>query len=222
MLKAVIFDMDGVIVDSESIHRVAYQKMFDEFEIEVSPELYASFTGKATLPICQYICSSFNLKISPEILVACKRKYFKELFDEDTSFKLLEGVLELIQEYHKKALVLVLASSASMININRIFKRFDLDPYFISKLSGADLKASKPHPEIFKNAAKASGFLPSECMVIEDSTNGINAAKAAGIYCVGYNSIYSKNQSYDDADLIITNFNEISFDKITAFFNKHN
>ncbi len=222
MLKAVLFDMDGVIVDSEPIHRVAYQKMFDEFEIEVSPELYASFTGKATLPICQYICSSFNLKISPEILVACKRKYFKELFDEDTSFKLLEGVLELIQEYHKKALVLVLASSASMININRIFKRFDLDPYFISKLSGADLKASKPHPEIFKNAAKASGFLPSECMVIEDSTNGINAAKAAGIYCVGYNSVYSKNQSYDDADLIITNFNEISFDKITAFFNKHN
>ena len=222
MLKAVIFDMDGVIVDSESIHRVAYQKMFDEFEIEVSPELYASFTGKATLPICQYVCSSFNLKISPEILVACKRKYFKELFDEDTSFKLLEGILELIQEYHKKELILVLASSASMININRIFKRFDLDPYFISKLSGADLKASKPHPEIFKNAAKASGFLPSECMVIEDSTNGINAAKAAGIYCVGYNSVYSKNQSYDDADLIITNFNEISFDKITAFFNKHN
>jgi HAD superfamily hydrolase (TIGR01509 family) len=222
MLKAVIFDMDGVIVDSEPIHRVAYQKMFDEFEISISPELYASFTGKATLPICQYICSSFNLKISPEILVACKRKYFKKLFDEDTSFKLLEGVLELIQEYHKKALVLVLASSASMININRIFKRFDLDPYFISKLSGADLKVSKPHPEIFKNAAKASGFLPSECMVIEDSTNGINAAKAAGIYCVGYNSIYSKNQSYDDADLIITNFNEISFDKITAFFNKHN
>ena len=94
--------------------------------------------------------------------------------------------------------------------------------YFISKLSGADLKESKPHPEIFKNAAKASGFLPSECMVIEDSTNGITAAKAAGIYCVGYNSVHSKNQSYDDADLIITNFNEISFDKITAFFNKNN
>ena len=222
MLKAVIFDMDGVIVDSEPIHRVAYQKMFDEFEIEVSPELYASFTGKATLPICQYICSSFNLKISPEILVACKRKYFRELFNEDTSFKLLDGVLELIQEYHKKALILVLASSASMININRIFKRFDLDIYFISKHSGAELKESKPHPEIFKNAAKASGFLPSECMVIEDSTNGIAAAKAAGIYCVGYNSLHSKNQSYADADLIITNFNEISFDKITTFFNKHN
>ena len=116
----------------------------------------------------------------------------------------------------------MLASSSSMININRIFKRFDLDPYFISKLSGADLKASKPHPEIFKNAAKASGFLPSECMVIEDSTNGITAAKAAGIYCVGYNSVHSKNQSYADADLIITNFNEISFDKITTFFNRKN
>ena len=222
MLKAVIFDMDGVIVDSEPIHHAAYQKTFNEFEIEVSPELYASFTGKATLPICEYICSSFNLKISPEILVACKRKHFKQLFNEDTSLKLLDGVLELIQEYHEKALTLVLASSASLVNINRIFKRFDLDPYFISKHSGANLKASKPHPEIFKNAAKASGFLPSECIVIEDSTNGITAAKAAGIYCVGYNSVHSKNQSYADADLIITNFNEISFDKITTFFNRKN
>ena len=222
MLKAVLFDMDGVIVDSEPIHYAAYQKMFDEFEIKVSSELYASFTGKATLQICQYIYSLFNLKIPPETLVACKRKYFKQLFDEDTSFKLLDGILELIQEYHEKGLTLVLASSASMININRIFNRFDLDPYFISKLSGADLKASKPHPEIFKNAAKASGFLPSECIVIEDSTNGITAAKEAGIYCVGYNSVHSKNQSYERADLTITNFNEISFDKITTFFNKNN
>ncbi|MFQ3340973.1 MAG: beta-phosphoglucomutase [Flavobacteriaceae bacterium] len=218
MLKAVLFDMDGVIVDSELLHQRAYQKMFKEFEINVSPELYASFTGKATLPICQDICLAYNLKASPEELMDSKRMYFKQIFNEDTSFSLLDGVLALIQEYRKKELKLVLASSASMININRIFKRFNLDQYFTSKLSGADLKASKPHPEIFIKAAKVTGFLPSECVVIEDSTNGITAAKAAGIFCVGYNSKHSKNQEYGDADLVITNFKEISFDKITAFF----
>ena len=92
----------------------------------------------------------------------------------------------------------------------------------VSEAYNCKVNVISQHPEIFKNAAKASGFLPSECIVIEDSTNGITAAKSAGIYCVGYNSVHSKNQSYDGADLIITNFSEISFDKITAFFNRKN
>ena len=88
-----------------------------------------------------------------------------------------------------------------MININRIFKRFDLDPYFKAKLSGADLKASKPHPEIFVKATEASGFPKENCFVIEDSTNGICAAKSAGLFCVGFESPHSKNQDYTKADL---------------------
>jgi HAD superfamily hydrolase (TIGR01549 family) len=214
--------MDGVIVDSEPLHKKAYYKMFQDVNIVVSSKIFASFTGQATLKICQILCNDFNLRQAPKELVALKRKHFKYIFENDTDFCLIEGVLNLIIDYNKNGLKLVLASSASMETINKIFTRFQLDQYFIAKLSGADLKASKPHPEIFIKAAKASKFKKEECLVIEDSTNGIDAAKAAGIYCVGYNSVYSKNQSYDDADLIITNFNEISFDKITAFFNKHN
>ena len=72
--------------------------------------------------------------------------------------ELIDGVLDRIQEYHRNGLTLVLASSASLPNINRIFKRFDLDRYFVGKLSGADLAASKPHPEIFIKAAQTAGF----------------------------------------------------------------
>lgn len=214
MLKAVIFDMDGVIVDSEPLHHRAYQNLFNEVGIEVSDGLYESFTGKATLPICQTLKQVFNLNESAEALVAIKRKHFKYLFDNDNSFKLIDGVLELIQDYHENGLKLVLASSASMPNINRIFERFGLDPYFVKKLSGADLKASKPHPEIFINAAKASGFKSEECMVIEDSTNGIKAANAAHIFCVGFDSKHSKNQDYSTADKVITDFKEIRFNRI--------
>ena len=218
MLKAVLFDMDGVIVDSEPLHHKAYKKMFQEFNITVSNELYATFTGKATLHICEQICKEFNFEVSAEVLVASKRKHFVPLFENDVDFSLLEGVLDLIKSYHENGIILVLASSASMENINRIFERFDLDQYFTAKLSGADLKASKPHPEIFINAAEASGFSKSECMVIEDSTNGIIAAKAAGIYCVGYNSVYSKNQDYSRADLVIEGFREISYSRIITEF----
>ncbi|WP_242132871.1 HAD family hydrolase [Aestuariivivens marinum] len=216
MLKAVIFDMDGVIVDSEQLHRKAYQRMFKDVNIDVSDALYESYTGQATLPICKHLCQHFNLNEQPETLVALKRKHYKYLFDNDTSFKLIDGVLDLIKNYYNNGLTLVLGSSASMPNIERIFERFDLDRYFKAKLSGAELKESKPHPEIFIKAAQSSGFNTNECMVIEDSTNGIKAAKAAQIFCIAYDSEHSKNQDYTEADIVISDFKDIYFNTINT------
>ena len=213
-LKAVLFDMDGVIVDTEPLHRKSYYRMFDDFRLEVSDSMYDSFTGRATLPICSTLCDHFGLSESPEHLVYTKRKHFKHLFDTDNDLALLDGVFDLIKDYHNNDLTLVLASSASMINIDRIFERFDLNRYFKAKISGADLKASKPHPEIFLKAAALAGEKTHNCMVIEDSTNGITAAKAAGIYCVGYKSENSTNQDYSKADKVISDFNEISYAKL--------
>ena len=220
MLKAVLFDMDGVIVDTEPLHHKAYHRMFADMNIEVSSALYESFTGQATLSICKKLVVEFRLSESPQYLVDLKRKHFHDLFENDTDLSLLDGVLRLIKEYHSCGLTLVLASSASMPNIERIFKRFDLNKYFVAKLSGADLKASKPHPEIFIKAAESSGHSVDNCMVIEDSTSGIAAAKAANIYCVGYNSPHSKNQDYSRANLVINDFREIRFDVIQKLFLK--
>ena len=219
MLKAIIFDMDGVIVNSEPLHRKAYFDMFEEFNLSVSNKLYESFTGKSTSAICKELCEIFDLSISHEKLMFSKRKHFKTIFDNDPEFQMIDGALSLIKNYFYNNLTLILASSASMTNINRIFKKFDLDKFFKAKISGADLKESKPSPEIFIRAAKLSGFNKSECIVIEDSTNGIIASKSAGIYCIGYNSPNSKNQNYDKADLVVSNFNEIRFDYLNKNFN---
>lgn len=214
MLKAVLFDMDGVIVDTEPLHRKAYFKMFEEVNIDVYESLYDSFTGQATLPICRTLCQHFELSETPETLVSIKRKHFKYLFENDSDLDLLDGVHNLIQDYHENGLTLILASSASMPNINRIFNRFDLNKYFKAKISGADLKASKPHPEIFLKAAELAEEKGDNCMVIEDSTNGIAAAKAANIYCVGFKSPHSVNQDYSKADRVISSFDEILFSKL--------
>jgi len=131
MLKAVLFDMDGVIVDTEPLHRKAYFQMFNDVNIDVSEELFTSFTGQATLQICEYLCTEFKLNEAPQELMRLKRKHFKYLFENDTSLQLIDGVLDLIKDYHQNGITLVLASSASMPNINRIFDRipkFSLKP----------------------------------------------------------------------------------------------
>ena len=107
-----------------------------------------------------------------------------------------------------------MASSSSKVTIEKIFNRFKLHPYFTHIVSGEDFPKSKPHPAIFEYAAKVSGTSLDRCVVIEDSTNGIKAAKAAGIYCIGYDSVHSKLQDYSLADTIISDFNELSYNKI--------
>jgi HAD superfamily hydrolase (TIGR01509 family) len=213
MLKAVLFDMDGVIVDTEPLHRKAYHQMFDDVNINVDEDLYASFTGQSTINICKRLVDHFNLNETPEELVSLKRKHYKIFFEND-DLELIDGVLDRIQDYHSNDVKLVVASSASMLGIKQIFERFDLNQYFSAKFSGADLKKSKPHPEIFIKAAESTGFSKSECLVIEDSTNGIKAAHSAGIYCVGFKSPHSSHQDYALANKIITSFEEISYTKI--------
>ncbi|WP_054851268.1 HAD family phosphatase [Olleya sp. ITB9] len=209
MVKAVLFDMDGVIVDTEPLHKKAYFLMFDQFNIEVSKALYESTTGQSTINVCKKLCDVFGLKNDPKELMLCKRDIFSGLFHSDPSLKLIDGVLNIIKDYHHNGITLVLASSASMGTINKVFTRFELDQYFKAKISGADLKASKPHPEIFEKAAELAGYSQDKCIVIEDSTNGIKSAKAAGSFCIGYDSLHSKNQDYSQADVVVNDLNII-------------
>lgn len=211
--KAALFDMDGVIVDTEPLHRKAYFEMFKHYDLKVSDELYNSFTGNATLKVCQDLINHFELNCHPQELIDKKRERFKHLFDTDDEFDLIPGVRKLIENYHQNGIKMVLASSASRNTINWVFDRFALKDYFIDALSGAELKASKPHPEIFQLAAKKAEEPVENCIVIEDSTNGIKAAHAAGIYCVAYKSAHSKNQQYELAQKVIADYREIYVDK---------
>ena len=127
---------------------------------------------------------------------------------------MLDGVEDLIKDLHANGIQLVLGSSSAKVTINRIFNRFNLHQYFAHIVSGEDFPKSKPHPAIFQHAAHLAQTPVENCVVIEDSTNGILAAKAAGIYCIGYDSFHSKVQDYSMADQVIRHFNELSFEKV--------
>lgn len=206
--------MDGVIVDTEPVHHFAYLRHFKDLNIDVSPEMYASFTGNSTKNIYERLKEIFNLPHDVQALVETKRNLFNDAFDRKEDLFLLDGVLDLIQDLHRNGMQLVLASSSANVTIDRIFKRFRLHQYFAHIVSGEDFPKSKPHPAIFLKAAELSTTPAANCIVIEDSTNGIKAANAAGIYCIAYNSINSKLQDLSLADRVIQCFDELNYEKI--------
>lgn len=216
MIQTVIFDMDGVIVDTEPVHRYAYFQHFSELNIDVTEEMFTSFTGNSTRNVFQRVKSIFNLENADvEELILRKRTIFNDAFDHKQDLELLEGVEELIKDLYQNGVQLILASSASKVTIDRVFRRFGLHAYFTHIVSGEDFPKSKPHPAIFEYAASMSIAPKENCIVIEDSTNGVLAAKAAGIYCVGYNSVHSKLQDLAMADIVINHFKELDYKVIT-------
>ncbi|OWP61986.1 ABC transporter ATP-binding protein [Hymenobacter amundsenii] len=215
-MQTVIFDMDGVIVDTEPVHRYAYFRHFEELGISVTDAEYAAFTGRSTRNVYQHLKDRHDLPQPTQELVLAKREFFNRAFDEKPDLDLLDGVRHLIDDLHQQGLELILASSASHSTISRVMRRFELGPYFSHLLSGEDFARSKPDPAIFEQAAALARSPKNECVVIEDSANGVTAAKAAGIYCIGYRSEHSEGQDLHHADLVVAHFRELTAARIAA------
>lgn len=210
----VIFDMDGVIVDTEPLHKYAYFNHYNELNIDVSDELFESFTGQSTKNVYQNLKDKFNLKEDINDLVLRKRAIFNDSFDTKEDLELIPGVEQLIKDLYQNNFELILASSASKSTINKVFDRFNLNQYFVHKVSGEEFPKSKPDPAIFIHAANLATSKKEFCIVIEDSTNGVIAAKNADLFCLGYDSENSKNQNLSQADDITNNFFNINADYI--------
>ena len=125
-------------------------------------------------------------------------------------------VVELIKELYKNNFKLLIASSSPVEVIDAVIEKFVLSNYFIATVSGTQFTHSKPHPQIFLTAASLANSKFQECVVIEDSENGVTAAKAAEMKCIGFANPNSGNQNLNKADVIIESFEKVDADFIRS------
>ena len=204
MKKAYIFDMDGVIYDSEPIHARAKQQVLAEYGIDISAERLATFVGRSSRDFYgTMVEENPACGVSWQELAKKKHDLYRKLLTEDRSIQAIPGVRELLERIKAAGYLIGLGSSSTMEMINLVLNRFDLKKYFSAVVSGDELPRSKPDPLIFLTVAEKLGVAPTDCVVIEDAGAGVAAAKAAGMYCIGYNNPNSGPQNLSGADMIV-------------------
>ncbi|MEN2434159.1 HAD family phosphatase [Weeksellaceae bacterium A-14] len=218
-LKAVLFDMDGVIVNTEPLYYKMYHRFLKELGIdEFDEDFIATFRGASSKSIYAKIIGRYHLEKTPAELETIKERLVDFYREDNPELELMPHAKELIEEYHRKGYKKVIASSSRTAYIDIVLKKFGLEPYFMAKVSGNDLKESKPNPEIFLIAAEKAGESKENCMVIEDATNGIIAANRAGIFCAGYDFDNEHVQDYSSADIVVADLRELYPDRIEKYF----
>lgn len=184
-MQAVIFDLDGTIVFSHPTHFAAYERLFKKFGIKWNyKEFNDIFAGTGAPSIIKLILErhgikNFNL---PE-LVQEKRNYFDEILAEK-GFNVVPGFFDFLARINKLGLKKAIASGASRQNIIAMLKNIGVLDEFKEIVSGEEVANPKPAPDIFLEAARRIGVAPAQCLVIEDTEHGINAAKTAGMKCI--------------------------------------
>jgi len=178
--------MDGVIIDSEPLHIELETKMITELNIPLNREMYSRFAGTTSLSMWKILVDEFKLDKNPKMLsIESDRRFIEALLGTD-KVKLFDGVKDVLNKLKGLGIPLALASSSSKDIVNAVLKKFELEGIFRAVVTGSDVQNSKPHPEIFLKASQMLNISPSYCVVVEDSPNGVKAAKLAGINCIGF------------------------------------
>lgn len=213
---AFIFDMDGVIIDSEPIHSRVKLDTFAHFGVpfrEADLSLYMGRTSGAIYRDALAACGRQD--ITPEEMAAYKHARYQEVLESGV-IEPVAGSTALIKDLHAAGIPLGLATSSNVRVMNTVLDSFGIRQYFSSILSGGELPESKPNPAIYLISAERLGVEPADCVVLEDTDNGILAARRAGMYCIAYRNPNSGKQDLSLADEVVDSLTEIDVKKLAG------
>ena len=213
-IRAIIFDMDGVLADSEKLINAAAVAMFRERGLAVKPEDFLPFVGAGEDRYIGGVAERYNFPL--EIPAAKQRTYELYLDMVPSRLEAFPGAVELVKSCRSAGLLVAVASSADAVKVQANLDQIELPiPFWDAVLTGENVKNKKPSPDLFLEAAERLQVGPHECAVVEDAVNGIQAAKAAGMRCIAVAQTFSSEQ-LAQADVVRNTIAEVSLQDLTS------
>lgn len=206
-LMMIIFDMDGVIFDSEPLHAIAKKRILQDYNITDKIDLSWSI-GRPIQELWEKIIPEYQIPNTPEALELLQYKYVIEEMNKANT-KISNGLYELLKWAKKNKYIIGLASSSNRFLVDYAIDFLQIKDYFDYTIAGDEVAVKKPNPDIYISAIKMANILPSQAIAIEDSTSGVRAATSAGVGCIGYH-----NETSGDQDLSLSNYTINSLDKV--------
>lgn len=205
--KALIFDMDGVLVDSEPFHFEAHRRALKPFGIELTKEDYfQSGISGGNKHLYEVIGEKYNIAIDFELAKKIKKQEYGELINE---IKIIGGVKDVLEKFRGKYRMAI-ASTTHMDYIHKTLQKVGIENYFEAFSSAKELEHGKPFPDVYLDAIKKLNTSPINCVAVEDSENGIEAAKRAGIKCIAIANHFTRLHDFSQADIILNRMQKLN------------
>lgn len=211
MIKAVIYDVDGTMVDSEPLHIAAWDKALQSYNHhlnDLSENLRATMAGKKPAVIAHEMVDDLKLPIDSETLLTKKTEIFMELIKTDLQG--MPGIVDSIHRLKEAGYKLGIGTSLSREYLTIVLHTLNVQQLFDVIVTGDEIKNGKPHPETYLMVAEKLGVNPAECVVIEDANTGIKSAKAAGCLCIAITNQNALPQDTSLADKVISSLDEVT------------
>jgi len=205
-IKAIFFDHDGTLVNSESIHFQLWREVLTRYGVNLSEEQYKDYyAGVPTAATAVDMVSRFAVNVGHSALADDKNLATRN-FLSSKAFPLMSGVSQVLRLFHSAGLRLAVVTGASGDEVQATLRQHLLREFFETVVSGDDVRNSKPAPDCYLLAAGRLGLLPSECIAIEDTEHGVKAAVSAGVACLAVPTDMSRHQDFTLATAV---FNEL-------------
>lgn len=210
MRQAVIFDLDGVLIDSEGLQYKAYSQVLARYGVRVSTEEYAAhWITAGTGP--EYAVRSYALPLAPDELRAMKNTVYHEILCSEVT--LMPGVPEALARLHSRW-PLAVATNSARAQLTFVMQHFRIADFFAALIAREDYTLAKPAPDAYETAAARLGTTPAACLVVEDAARGVVAARRAGAVPVAVPNTFTQGSDLSQAALVLRNLDELTVELV--------